>query len=69
MRLKRPARALARQLPLLVAAAATGLPAGDYDGDPSDWSGAPWIVLALLALAFVVGGVLLARRRTHRHDD
>jgi len=69
MRLQRGLRGLARQLPLAVAAAASARPAGDADGDPSDWSGAPWVVFAVLALVLVAGGLLLIRRRTHRHDD
>jgi predicted MFS family arabinose efflux permease len=64
---------LRRQLPLVVTAvtmaSSSALPTGDADGDPSDWSGAPWIVFAVLALVLVVGGVLLARHLTHRKDN
>jgi hypothetical protein len=43
------------------------LPLADADGDPSDWSGAPWIIIAVLVVAVVVvGGVITARYRSHR---
>lgn len=43
------------------------LPRADSDGDPSDWGGAPWIVGAvLLLLVLIIGGVVVARYRSHR---
>lgn len=43
------------------------LPRADTDGDPNDWSGAPWIIFAVLLVAVVVvGGVIFARYRSHR---
>lgn len=43
------------------------LPRADGDGDPSDWSGAPWIIVMVVVVAvIVVGGVIAARYRSHR---
>jgi len=43
------------------------LPLADGDGDPSDWSGAPWIIIVVAVVAVVVvGGVIAARYRSHR---
>ena len=54
----------------VLAASPSPLPGGDVDGDPADWSGAPWIIGAVLLLAVVIaGGVIVARVRTHRSDQ
>jgi hypothetical protein len=39
-------------------------PSGSADGDTNDWSGIPWLLLALLIPVVVVGGVILAKRRS-----
>ncbi|GAA3592875.1 hypothetical protein GCM10022235_75200 [Kribbella ginsengisoli] len=52
------------------AASASPLPGGDVDGDANDWTGTPLIFLAVLAvLLVVVGGIILARYRSHRSQQ
>ena len=41
-------------------------PSGSADGDNDDWSGIPWLLLALLVPVIVVGGVVFAKRRAGR---
>lgn len=42
------------------------LPRADGDGDPSDWSGAPWMIIAVVVVVIVAGGIIAARYRSHR---
>ncbi|MEV8375967.1 hypothetical protein AB0P21_24730 [Kribbella sp. NPDC056861] len=52
--------------PPVAAASPSPLPGGDVDGDANDWTGTPLVFLALLAVLVIVGGVILARYRSHQ---
>jgi cytochrome bd-type quinol oxidase subunit 2 len=43
-------------------------PSGSADGNNDDWSGIPWLFLALLVPVIVVGGVVVAKRRTGKES-
>ena len=43
-------------------------PPGSADADNDDWSGIPWLLLALLVPVIVVGGVIVARRRSAKNS-
>ncbi len=44
-------------------------PPGSADGDPSDWSGMRWLFLGLLIPVLLIGGVILAKRRSRASTD
>jgi cytochrome bd-type quinol oxidase subunit 2 len=43
-------------------------PPGSSDADSDDWSGAPWLLLVLIVPVLVVGGVVLAKRRSRQNS-
>ncbi|WP_133983394.1 hypothetical protein [Kribbella voronezhensis] len=50
----------------VAAASPSPLPAGDSDGDASDWTGTPLVFVGLLAVLLVAASVIVVRYRSHR---
>jgi hypothetical protein len=55
-----------RAVQTLSVASPSPLPRGDVDGDDNDWRGAPWMPLALIAVAVPIATILILRLRARR---